>query len=118
MAAAQAAGAHLGDVPALLPALEAEGARLEQCLRQQALSPAAGGWAALQAEARGHLAMLADVSDAVRQAARVLPASGRLPADVADAVSGLRAHTDAYRELTAPTVLPPLPPEAPRRSAR
>ncbi len=115
VSAAQAAGAHLGDVPALLPALDAEGARLEQCLRTQALSSSPAGSADLLAEARGYLDMLADVEDAVRQAERVQPAAGRLPDEVTDAVSALRAHTDAYRELTTPH-LPPLPPEA-RRSA-
>ncbi|MGY1741059.1 MULTISPECIES: hypothetical protein [unclassified Blastococcus] len=115
--AAAAAGAHLGDIPALLPALDAEGTRLEQCLRQQALS-ASPGPAGLLAEARGYLDMLADVADAVRQAERVQPAAGRLGADVADAVTALRAHTDAYRELTAPPVLPPLSPEPPGSARR
>ena len=109
--AASAAGAHLGEVPSLLPALEAEGARLEQCLRQQTVAPTAGCADAL-AEARGHLDVLADVADAVRQAGRVQPAAGRLTTDVADAVSALRAHTDAYRELTTPA-LPTLPPPPP-----
>ncbi|WP_409331247.1 hypothetical protein [Trujillonella humicola] len=113
--AAAAAGAHLGEVPALLPALEAEGARLEQCLRQQTLAPTPGCTDVLS-EARAHLDMVADVADAVRQAESVRPAVGRLPTDVADAVSALRAHTDAYRELTTPSLptLPPPPPPAAR----
>ncbi|MGY1745551.1 hypothetical protein [Blastococcus sp. SYSU D00695] len=114
--AAQASGAHLGEVPALLPALEAEGSRLEQCLRQQTLAPSPG-CADVLTEARAHLDMLGDVADAVRQAERVQPVTGRLPGDVADAVAALRAHTDAYRELTspAPPVLPPPPPPPPGR---
>ncbi|MGY1773080.1 hypothetical protein [Blastococcus sp. SYSU D00813] len=115
---AQAAGAHLGDIPSLLPAIDAEGARLEQCLRQETLSPSPRGCADVLAEASGYLDMVADVSDAVRQAERVQPPAGRLPADVADAVSALRAHTDAYRELTSPalpTLPPPPPPPPPAR---
>ncbi|RBY85987.1 hypothetical protein [Blastococcus sp. TF02A-26] len=111
VAGAVAAGAHLGEVPALLPALDAESARIEQRLRQQTLAPSPG-CADVLAEARGHLELLADVADAVRQAERVQPAAGRLPADVADAVSALRAHTDAFRELTSPG-LPTLPPAPP-----
>ncbi|SEP17393.1 hypothetical protein [Trujillonella endophytica] len=113
LAAAHDAGAHLGDVPGLLPALEAEGTRVERCLRQQTLATSARGFPELEAEAAAYLDMLADVTDAVRQAQRVLPASSHLPGEVADAVSALRAHTDAYRELTAAPVPPP-PPPAPR----
>lgn len=113
LAAAQAAGAHLGEVPGLLPALDAEGTRLERCLRLQTQSLSGRGFPELAAEAHAYLDMLADVTDAVRQAQRVLPASGRLPTDVADAVTALRAHTDAYRELTAEPALDAFPPPSP-----
>jgi hypothetical protein len=111
LAAARAGGVHLGDVPALLPALEAEGNRLEGRLRQWALAPAVGaaGPVELEVEVQAHLAMLAEVSDAVLHAAAPAPSSGQLAADVEDAVAGLRAHAAAYRELTAPAPLPVLP---------
>lgn len=104
---AQAAGAHLGDVPGLLPTLEAEGSRLEQRLRLRALAPSATDHADLESEARAYLDVLADVCDAVLKAEEVAGA-GRLTTDVADAVTALRAHTTAYQELTAPP--PPLEP--------
>ncbi|MGY2002618.1 hypothetical protein [Blastococcus sp. SYSU DS1024] len=109
VAAAQAAGAHLGDVPELLPSLEAEGSRLEQRLRQRALSADPTEQADPEPEARAYLDMVADVCDAVRQAEDVASAAGRPATDVADAVAALRAHTTAYQELTAQPVAPPLP---------
>ncbi|WP_409331606.1 hypothetical protein [Trujillonella humicola] len=112
---AQEAGAHLGEVPALLPSLEAEGNRIEQRLRQRALAPGtagpADGSADLEAEARAYLELLTEACDAVDQAERVVPEPGRLNTEVSDAVSALRAHTAAYRELTAPHPPPP-PPDA------
>lgn len=115
---AQAVGAHLGDVPDLLPSLEAEGDRLEQRLRQRALAPAAPHSDDLEQEARDHLDLLADVWDAVRQAELAVSATRRSTAEVADAVSALRAHTTAFRELTALPVVPPPPPiPAPSTSA-
>ncbi|MGY1747800.1 hypothetical protein [Modestobacter sp. SYSU DS0511] len=110
VAGAQAAGAHLGDVPDLVPALEAEGIRLEQRLRQRALVPDPTDGTDLAAEARAHLDTIADVCDAVLQAERAASAVSRPTTDVADAVSALRAHTAAYRELTAQPAAPPLPP--------
>ncbi|RBY87768.1 hypothetical protein [Blastococcus sp. TF02A-30] len=110
---AQAAGAHLGDVPGLLPSLEAEGTRLEQLLRQRALAPATTDRSDLEADARRYLDMLADVCAAVLEAEQAVPAPGQVGADVADAVSALRAHTTAYRELTSPPGLPPLPSPSP-----
>jgi hypothetical protein len=113
VASARAAGAHLGDVPALLPSLEAEGARLEQLLRQRALAPGPADRSDLESEARHHLATLADACEAVLEAERAVTAAGRRTSEVADAVDALRAHTAAYRELTAPPPLPSLPPAAP-----
>ncbi|MGY5883151.1 hypothetical protein [Modestobacter lacusdianchii] len=118
VATAQAAGAHLGDVPALLPGLENEGARLEQLLRQAALAGPAGR-ADVESDARAYLHTLAEVCDAVLAAERAAPTAGRVTTDVAEAVSALRAHTTAYRELTTPPALPPWPPssQAPDRAA-
>ncbi|GAB3345231.1 hypothetical protein [Modestobacter lapidis] len=121
MSTAQATGAHLGDVPALLPSLEAEGDRLEQLLRQRALAPNPAGRTDLEADARRYLDMVADVCGAVLEAERAAPAAGRVTTDVADAVSALRAHTTAYQELTAPPVVPrlsPAPPPSPEPPVR
>ncbi|WP_369138299.1 hypothetical protein [Modestobacter versicolor] len=119
VAGAQAAGAHLGDVPGLLPSLEAEGSRLEQRLRQRALAADAGDLPDPEPEVRTYVATLADVCDAVHQAEQAAWSGARPATDVADAVSALRAHTAAYQELTAPPVLPgapepPVPGAAPR----
>jgi hypothetical protein len=109
VAAAQAAGAHLGDVPALLPSLEARGGRLEQRLRLRALATDPGDVPDPGPEVREYLAAVADVCDAVHQAERAVEALVRPATDVADAVSALRAHTAAYRELTAPPAVPGAP---------
>ncbi|KGH46334.1 hypothetical protein IN07_12470 [Modestobacter caceresii] len=110
VATAQAAGAHLGEIPDLMPSLEAEGNRLEQRLRQRALVPEPTARDDLELEARAHLDTLADVCDAVWQAERVASATRRPTTEVADAVTALRAHTTAYQELTSPPVVPPLSP--------
>lgn len=115
VAGARAAGAHLGDVPDVLPSLEAEGSRLEQQLRQRALVPDPTDRTDPEPAARAYLDTIADVCDAVRQAERVATAAARPATDVADAVSALRAHTTAYEELTSPRTVPPLPP-APARA--
>ncbi|GAA4735300.1 hypothetical protein GCM10023328_14240 [Modestobacter marinus] len=109
VAAARAAGAHLGEVPDLLPALEAEGSRLEQRLRQRTQDPQTVCRDEPATEARAYLDTVADVCDAVFQAERVAAPTGRTTADVADAVTALRAHTAAYQELIAPPAMPPLP---------
>jgi hypothetical protein len=113
VATAGAAGAHLGDVPGLLPSLEAEGARLEQLLRQRALAPGPADRSDLEADARRYLDVVADAGEAVLEAERAVTATGRRTSEVADAVDALRAHTAAYRELTAPPTGPALPPAPP-----
>jgi hypothetical protein len=110
VATAQAAGAHLGDVPRLLPVLEDEGNRLEQLLRQRALAPDASARTDLESDARSYLDMLADVCEAVLEGEQAAQSAVRVTTDVADAVHALRAHTTAYQELTAPPVAAPLPP--------
>jgi hypothetical protein len=110
---ARAAGAHLGDVPGLLPSLEAESARLEQRLRRRALAPDPADRTDLEAEARRHLGVLTDASEAVQEAERAAAGARGVTGDVADAVEALRAHTAAYRELTSPPPVPALPPAAP-----
>ncbi|MGY1815692.1 hypothetical protein [Blastococcus sp. SYSU D00820] len=114
VATASAAGAHLGEIPALLPSLEGEGVRLERLLRQQAVAPAGTDGARLETEARAFLDMVAEVCEAVQDAERAAAAAGRVDTEVADAVAALRAHTSAYRELTTP----PAPPRLPDRGTR
>jgi hypothetical protein len=97
IAEAERAGVHLGDVPALLPRLEAEGRRLRTGLRQLVGSTAAGH--ALSAEADRHLATLADVRDAVASASRLPTADTTLARDAEEAALGLRLHAAAYAEL-------------------
>jgi hypothetical protein len=96
---AQSAGVHLGDVPALLPRLEAEGRRLRAGLSQLAGSTAAGH--DLRARADRHLAALADVREAVAAATRVPTADDSLAREAEEAALGLRLHAAAYAELMA-----------------
>ncbi|MCF6743485.1 hypothetical protein E9529_04200 [Blastococcus sp. KM273128] len=117
VATARAAGAHLGEIPELLPSLEAEGVRLEQCLRQRALAADPADRADVEPGARAYLATVADVCDAVLEAERAV-SNARPVTGVADAVAALRAHTSAYQELTAPPPPPRMPspgPETPDR---
>ncbi|MEU2348505.1 hypothetical protein [Modestobacter sp. NPDC049651] len=93
---ARRAGAHLGDVPDLLPRLEAEGRRLRTALGQLVGVPVAGD--ELLARADRHLATLADLSAAVATAV-VPPADEDLAQEAADAARGLRAHRAALDEL-------------------
>lgn len=115
---ARAAGAHLGEIPELLPSLEAEGVRLEQRLRQRALASDPAQRADPEPEARDYLAAIADVCDAVLEAERVVSAGARPVTEVADAVAALRAHTTAYQELTAPPAAPALPYPSPETRDR
>lgn len=95
--AAQRSGAYLGDVPALLPRLEAEGRRLHTALGQLVGSPAAGR--DLRAQADRHLATLADLAEAVGGATAMPAADDALAREAEEAALGLRLHTAAYAEL-------------------
>jgi DNA-binding helix-hairpin-helix protein with protein kinase domain len=95
---ARRAGAHLGDVPELLPRLEAEGRRLRTALGQLVGVPASD--AALAARADRHLATLADLSVAVAAATALPTADETLAQEAADAAAGLRVHHEAVTELT------------------
>lgn len=97
---AEQVGAHLGDVPAVLPRLEAEGRRLRTALGQSVRSPQAGGGPDLVTQAHRHLAVLADLSDAVGAAVLVPPAHSSLVREAEEAATGLRCYTSAYAELT------------------
>ena len=106
--AAQRSGAYLGDVPTLLPRLEAEGRRLHAALGHLVGSPAAGR--DLLAQADRHLATLADLTEAVGSAASVSTADDALAREAEEAALGLRLHTAAYTELITA--------DDPRRAAR
>src|SRR3954468_17110890 len=102
--AAQRAGAHLGDVPAVLPRLEAEGRRLRAALGRLVGSATPGE--ELLARADRHLATVADLIEVVDVAAQVPALDDTLARDVEEAALGLRLHTAAYDELTAPDRVP------------
>jgi len=101
VAAAQQAGAYLGDVPDVLPRLEAEGRHLRAALGQAALSPVPPA-PGLLARTDRHLRALAAVSEAVGTA--TAPSATESPAagDAEEAALALRLHTAAYTELTTP----------------
>jgi hypothetical protein len=99
VAAAQRSGAYLGDVPSLLPRLEAEGRRLRAALGRLVGSPAAGR--DLLAQADRHLATLADLTEAVGGVDSVPAAYDGLAREAEEAALGLRLHTAAYTELMA-----------------
>lgn len=111
---AQRAGVHLGDVPALLPRLEAEGRRLRAGLGQLVGSTAAAH--DLRVQADRHLATLADVGEAVGAATRVPTADASLARDAEEAALGLRLHTAAYAELMATGAGRELDDRLPRRA--
>lgn len=99
ISAAQRSGAHLGEVPVLLPRLEAEGRRLRGALGQLVGSSSAGQ--DLLAQADRHLAAMADLRAAVGGAAVVPAADDALAREAQEAAQGLRLHTAAYTELMA-----------------
>lgn len=97
VAVAQRAGAHLGDVPTVLPRLEAEGRRLRVALGRLVGSTAAAR--DLLDRADRHLATLADLTEVVDAAAEAPAADDTLARDAEEAALGLRLHTAAYTEL-------------------
>jgi hypothetical protein len=106
VAVAELAGAHLGDVPALLPRLEAEGRRLRVGLGRLVGSTAAGD--ELVAAGEAHLATLADLTEVVDAAGRAPGRDEHLARDAEEAALGLRLRTAAYTELTADDVRGPV----------
>ena len=101
VAEAQAAGAYLGDVPAVLPRLEAEGRRIRAELGRLIGTTAAGHELTVRAES--HLRTLADLTEAVDGALSVRAADESLAREAEEAALGLRLHTAAYTELLAGT---------------
>ena len=101
LTAAQQAGAYLGDVPEVLPRLEAEGRRLRAALRQAALSPVPAA-PELLARTDRHLRALAAVSEAVGTAIALPASESTVAGDAEDAALALRLRNAAYAELTTP----------------
>lgn len=101
VAAARRCGAHLGDVPAVLPQLVDEGYALARALRGEASGPTGQAEPLLEA-ARAHLAAVAEVTAAVRASAALPAAHGSAAGEAARAAADLRAYADAYRDLTRP----------------
>jgi hypothetical protein len=99
VAAARAAGAYLGEVPAVLPRLEAEGRRLRAELGRLVGTTTAVDQLAARAES--HLRTLADLTESVDGAASVPAADESLAREAEEAALGLRLHTAAYAEMLA-----------------
>jgi hypothetical protein len=102
---AQRSGADVGDVPALMPRLQAEGVRIGSGLRSVAVLPSASTPRLLD-EARVHLSAVEDLGDAVRTATLTSAADGTLVRDAEEAAMALRCRATAYEELITPA--PPL----------
>lgn len=105
VALAQRSGVELGDVPELLPRLQAAGVTIGRGLRHAAVGPAAPATRLIE-EARAHLETVEDLSDAVRTAAVTSTADGTLARDAEEAASALRCRAAAYEELIAPVAQP------------
>lgn len=103
--AAAASGGYLGDMPAVLPRLDADGLRLERTLSALAFSAderrVARDQHQLTADARAYIdaAQRALVALRTAEAAGRGPQTSQLYAEVDEAASGLNAYSDAYREL-------------------
>src|SRR4051794_40027264 len=92
-------GAYLGDVPAMLPRLQAESDRIRTGLCRLSSSAAPSGLDLLTAADR-HVVVLTNLSDEVA-AILALPAAGDpLAQEAVDAALGLRLYAAAYAELT------------------
>jgi hypothetical protein len=101
VAVARRAGAHLGEVPTVLPRLADEGFALSRALRL-VTTTASDHSTELHEAARAHLAVVADVTAAVR-ASTALPAAHGIGDEAARVAADLKAYAGAYRELVRPT---------------
>jgi hypothetical protein len=105
VASADASGGYLGDLPRVLPRLDADGLRLERALAALVFSGdeqrIARDQPHIAASARAYIdaAGRALAALGTSQAAGRGPQMARLYGDVDDAVAGLNAYSDAYREL-------------------
>lgn len=103
--AAAASGGYLGDLPVVLPRLDADGLRLERALAALVFSSderrIARDQPQITASARAYIDAAQRALAALRtaEAAGRGPQTARLYADVDDAAAGLNAYSDAYREL-------------------
>lgn len=101
VAVATRAGAHLGDVPAVLPRLTDEAFALSRELRRLTTSTADHAGELCDA-ARAHLSAVADVTAAVRASTALPPASGGVADEAARVAADLKAYATAYRDLVRP----------------
>ncbi len=106
VALATRAGAHLGDVPAVLPGLTDEAFALSRELRRLTTCTVGPAGTDLCAAARTHLTAVAEVTAAVR-ASTALPAAvdgvtGGVTAEASRVAADLRAYAGAYRDLIRP----------------
>ena len=92
-------GAYLGDVPGMLPRVQAETDRIRTGLGRL---PSATGPAAqeLLTAADRHLATLRDLTDAVAATVALPAAESTLSHEAEEAAHGLRLYAAAYVELT------------------
>jgi hypothetical protein len=97
--AALRVGADLGEVPSVLPRLEAEGERIRAGLGRLVGSVSDGR--ALLEEAERHLATVAELTEVVDAAAGVQAVDRTLGRDVEEAAMALRLRIAAHAELTA-----------------
>jgi hypothetical protein len=100
VAAAARTGAYLGDIPAMLPRLQAETARIGTGLCHLG-SSATPDSSDLLAAADRHVAVLTNLSDAVAATLALPPAGATLSQEAVDAALGLRLYAAAYAELTS-----------------
>lgn len=111
---AQRGGVHVGDVPGVLPRLEAEGRRIRAGLARLPVGSTPAG-EELLARADRHLAALASLRDAVGAALALPDADGTVGREAEEAALGLRLYTAAYTELAGEAQRPPdatVPPRA------
>lgn len=108
VAAAARTGAYLGDIPAMLPRLQAETARISTGLCHLG-STATPGSPDLLAAADRHVVVLTNLSDAVAATLALPPAGDTLSQEAVDAALGLRLYAAAYAEfVTDPTAAIPM----------
>ncbi len=101
VAVATRAGAHLGDVPTVLPRLTDEAFTLSRELRR-VTTTSADHAAELCVAAREHLAAVAAVTAAVRASTALPAASGGVADEAARVAADLKAYATAYRDLVRP----------------
>ncbi|GAA3134626.1 hypothetical protein GCM10020255_009290 [Rhodococcus baikonurensis] len=104
-AASATSGGYLGDLPMVLPQLDADGVRLERALAALVITRDERRIARDQQEFSARAREYIDATDRAIAAIRAAEAAHRGPettllyAEVDEAVASLNAYSDAYREL-------------------